>query len=80
MSSPSLPAGVTYKLEGKNNYTMHGGGIGYNRVDWTLDSKTSTQAVFRYLSWDGQQVGRQGIWCFESLCGRLPQLSRVELG
>ena len=60
MSSPSLPAGVTYKLEGKNNYTMHGGGIGYNRVDWTLESNTSMQAVFAYLSWDGQQVGRQG--------------------
>jgi len=37
---------------------MHGGGIGYNRVDWTVVGEpTDSRLVLSYRSWDGQQVG-----------------------
>ena len=66
---PPCPAGTTYQLEtGKDNNTLHGGGIGYNKVDWEVEAVSlgeqtganASWALFTYDSPDGEQVGQAG--------------------
>ncbi|EFN54490.1 hypothetical protein CHLNCDRAFT_9386, partial [Chlorella variabilis] len=50
--------GKTYKLDGNSNGgkdTIHGGGIGYNRVKWTVVYSSPTKAKLKYTSPDGEQ-------------------------
>ncbi|PSC67689.1 galactose mutarotase [Micractinium conductrix] len=56
--------GTTYQLEtGKDNNTLHGGGIGYNKVDWEVEAVSlgeqtganASWALFTYDSPDGEQ-------------------------